>query len=352
MLLVLGAAMAVAFATAIAAARVMIMLAPRLRFLDRPGAEEHKRQTRAVPYGGGAAFLLAFAAGLGTTLVLADTDKLSLYTGATGPGQLGVIGAGVLALFAIGVVDDARAMRPAVKLALQGLVVSAVVWGADLYIDSLIGRPWLAYAVAWCWLMLITNAYNFIDHADGLSCSVALVSASVLLSGSLIGDDLALAAVWLALIAAIAGFLCWNLPPARIYLGDAGSLPLGFLIGAGTLTVTFWPSGESGSPLAVVSPLLITAVPLFDTAVVMLKRLRRRQPLLVGDRSHISHRLSRLGLSPRASLATIVALHLALSAGALQLRYQDLLPGVVVLAQCAGVLLAVILLETVRDDGH
>jgi len=265
-----------------------------------------------------------------------DSPLLPIYTGA-------------IILFLVGLADDRRPLRAWTKLLCQGAVAAGVVWWAGFRIHSLQQYPVLAYGLAWFWMVLVTNAYNLLDHADGLSGTVAAISASVLLSGSLMADDLSLAVLWLALIATLGGFLVFNLPPARIYMGDAGSLPLGFLIAAGTLSVTFWPSSEGGSPISVLSPVLITAIPLFDTAVVAVKRLRRHRPIMQGDRNHISHRLIRLGMSSRSSLATVAALQVALAAGALQLRYQELLPGIVVLAQSAGIVLAVVLLETSRD---
>jgi UDP-GlcNAc:undecaprenyl-phosphate/decaprenyl-phosphate GlcNAc-1-phosphate transferase len=237
-----------------------------------------------------------------------------------------------------------------VKLLLQGLIcLAAVTWG-DIGIDSLRHLPVISHLVAWFWLLLVTNAYNLLDHADGLSAGVALISTCVLLVGSLLSDDLSLTLLWIGLIGVLAGFLVWNLPPARIYMGDAGSLPIGFVIGCGTLSVVFWSSEEGGSPLAVLSPLLITAIPLFDTAAVVTKRLRYHKPIMQGDRNHISHRLVRLGHGPWGSLAVVLALQIALAAGALQLRNQDWMSGMVVLAQSAAIVLVVVLMETLRDD--
>jgi UDP-GlcNAc:undecaprenyl-phosphate GlcNAc-1-phosphate transferase len=225
------------------------------------------------------------------------------------------------------------------------------VWYCDLAIDSL--RPFgvVAWLAAWAWMVAVSNAYNLLDHADGLCGSIAGVSALVLFSGAVLSGDLELGRLCLVLAAAITGFLVWNWPPARIYMGDAGSMGIGFLIGAGTLSVTFWPSGVSGSPLAILSPVLITALPLFDTASVIVKRLRRHRPIMQGDRNHISHRLARLGLTPRRGLLTAIALQVALAAGALQLRSDDLLPGVVVIAQSLAIFVAVVFLETARDRG-
>lgn len=342
------AALGAAFVVAALLVGQVRRIAGRLRFLDRPGSEAHKAQARSVPYGGGIGMALAMALVLTPAFILiGGEDHVPPLLGRSTVIMPLMVGAGVL--FLLGLVDDWRPQRAWVKLAIQAVVCAGAVWAGDLDIDSLHGLPILAYGLAWCWLLLITNAYNLLDHADGLSASVALVSAGVLLIGSIGGDDLILSTVWATLMGCLAGFLVWNLPPARIYMGDSGSLPLGFLIGVGTLSVTFWPSEEGGSPLAILSPLLITAIPLFDTAVVVVKRLRRGQPLHIGDRNHISHRLSRLGVGPRASLAAVVALQISLAAGALQLRDQEWTPGLVVLAQSAAVLLAVVLLETSRD---
>lgn len=340
----------VTFLAATVAVGAAVSIARKLRFLDRPGTEAHKQHTRAVPYGGGIAMATILATCLAAVWLPLDEAVLAHGIGVRGD-VLRAIAGGALAMFLLGLADDFRPLRAGLKFLLQGTVCAVAVGVGDIGIDSLRATPWLAYGVAWFWLMLVTNAYNLLDHADGLSASVALISACVLLSGSLLSEDIALAMLWMALIATLGGFLVWNLPPARIYMGDSGALPLGFLIGMGTLSVTFWPSGEGGSPLAVLSPLLITAIPLFDTAVVVVKRLRRGKPIMLGDRNHISHRLSRLGMSSRASLATVAALQTALAAGALQLRQQELMPGLVVIAQSAGILLAVLLLETSRDDG-
>lgn len=345
MLDVLLVPMAVALVLSFICTRIALELARRLAFLDRPGAELHKQQALAVPYGGGVAMAVAIA----VALLVAPAFPVDGEPADHGP--LWPIYAGAGALLLVGLADDVRPLGPRTKLAAQALIAAAVVPLADLGIDSLKPWPWLSYGIAWAWLVLVSNAYNLLDHADGLCGSVAAVSALVLFSGAVLSGDLELGRMCLVLAAAIAGFLAWNWPPARIYMGDAGSLAIGFLIGAGTLSVTFWPSGESGSPLAILSPVLITALPLFDTASVVVKRLRRHRPIMQGDRNHISHRLARLGLTPRRGLLTAIALQVALAAGALQLRSEDLLPGVVVIAQSLAIFVAVVFLETARDRG-
>lgn len=340
----------VTLCASLVATRLAMELARRLSFLDRPGGELHKQQAAAVPYGGGLAMAVAVALGLAMVALLPPLGAIPLEGSNPKHGSLVPVYLGALALLAVGLYDDLHPLRPGVKLLCQAAIAALVVPSAGLGIDSLRAWPPLYYGAAWAWLVLVSNAYNLLDHADGLCGSVATVSALVLFSGGIMSGDLDFARWCLMLAAALVGFLAWNLPPARIYMGDAGSLPLGFLIGAGTLSVTFWPSGVSGSPLAVLSPVLITALPLFDTATVVIKRLASHRPIMLGDRNHISHRLRRLGLTPRRSLLTAIVLQAALSAGALQLRTESLLTGAVVIAQSLAIFVVVVFLETARDD--
>ncbi len=351
MLLALLVAGCIGFAAALGLTRAAMAWSARLRFLDRPGSEAHKQQARAVPYGGGPAMAVALAIALPCAW-LVFSSRPAVVDAAGDHGPLWPVFAGAIALLGLGIIDDRSPLRARPKLLLQAAVCATAVWFGDLAIDSL--RPWpiAAYGLAWVWLVVVSNAYNLLDHADGMAAGCAIVSLAVLLSGTLLAGDPALSLLWTSLIAVLAGYLWWNRPPARIYMGDAGSLPLGFLIGVGTLSVTFWPMADGGSFLALATPFLITAIPLFDTGVVVVKRLRRGRPIMQGDRNHISHRLGRLGLGPGTTLVTVIALHTALAVGALQLRTGSLAAGTLVLLQGAAVLLAVLLLETSRDHGQ
>jgi UDP-GlcNAc:undecaprenyl-phosphate GlcNAc-1-phosphate transferase len=323
---------------------VGITIAQRLRFLDQPGSEQHKQQAHAVPYGGGLAMLLALVVGFAVAAYLPLEMERDVPLR-----HWGVIALGAGGLLLVGLYDDLRHLSARFKLFAQGFIAALVVYFADLNLDSLNHWPVLSYGVAWAWLVLVSNAYNLLDHDDGLCASIAIVSAIVLVSGAFLSGDLVTARVYLLLIAALLGFLWWNRPPARVYMGDAGSLPLGYLIGVGTLSVTFWPSGESGSPLAILSPVLITALPMFDTASVVVKRWRSGQPIMRGDRNHISHRLQRLGMAPKRRLLTAIAVQISLAAGALLLRTEDLLTAIVIIAQACAIFVVVVMLETTRS---
>ncbi|MEK7414535.1 MAG: MraY family glycosyltransferase [Planctomycetota bacterium] len=337
----------VALVVSVVCCMVAIRLAARLRFTDRPGAEPHKQQGQVVPYGGGIAMAIAVV----LALVAAHYMSVTPMSATDAPKLLPIV-FGALAMVIMGAWDDARPLRPWLKLAVQAIICSAVISPADLAVDCLRGwSPALAWTMAFGWLIVVSNAYNLLDHADGLAGAVAAVSCAALAGGAIMSGDVESARLWLTLAAALAGFLVWNRPPARLYMGDSGSLAIGFLIGCGTLQTTFWPSGEGGSSLGLISPLLICFIPLFDTAAVVVKRVRRGHPIMRGDRHHISHRLARLGLSPSAVLAAVVALQIALAAASFQLRNTDWISGSVVLAQAAAIAIALVLLETARDHG-
>lgn len=320
----------------------MRVIAVRGGFTDQPGREAHKQHVQAVPYGGG----IIVALGMGAALIGAEWYSSTTNETHTSLWPL-LIGAGVLLL--IGLIDDRYPLRAGTKFVCQALVAAVVVPTSDLGIDCLRSYPVLFYGLSWAWLVLISNAYNLMDHADGLCGTLATISAIVLTIGAVLSHDASQAVLFAALAGSLLGFLLWNAPPARMYLGDAGSLPIGFLIGAGTLGVTFWPSAEGGSSLAILSPLLITALPLFDTAVVICKRLRNGKSVLVGDRNHVGHRLGRLGFSPRLSLLIVAALQMALAAGTIHLRHADSTTALIVLGQSIAILVAMIVLETIRD---
>ena len=349
-MLILGIVTGLAFFFSLVATRVAKGIAQPQAFLDQSGAEAHKQHAHTVPYGGGPAMAVAMAVAIAVGYAVAGPTPLYSPEDLD-HGSLWALPVGAVVLLGLGLVDDRKPLPARFKLLIQSLVCGVAVYWGDLSIDTL--RPWqpLAFLAAWGWLVLISNAFNLLDHADGMAASVGVISCLVLVSGALLNGDLALAKIFLALIGVLLGYLVWNFPPARIYMGDSGSLPLGFLIGCGTLSVTFWPSAASANWLAVFTPVIITAIPLFDTAAVVVKRIRRGKPLMVGDRNHISHRLNRLGLSSRATLAVVVSLQVALAGSVLQLRSGDVASGILVIFQDAAILLVVVLLETSRDRG-
>jgi UDP-GlcNAc:undecaprenyl-phosphate GlcNAc-1-phosphate transferase len=269
----LSAALPLVLPAAIVAAAAVPLrrLALRLRLLDQPGPR--KMQAGPVPYLGGAAVLLGILAG--GALHNGGAPLLAVLAGA----------------FAVGLVDDLRGLGPGPKLLAQvGLAAAVVGSGLSLRLTHLAALDAVLTAV---WLVGVANAFNLLDNVDGLCASVAAVASLGLAL-------LAPAAGWIALplAGAAAGFLVYNLPPARMYLGDAGSLTIGFASGAATVLAANTVGGAASLLLLV----LPVAVAVFDTSLVIASRTLAGRPIQVGGLDHASHRLLRAGWDLRLVL--------------------------------------------------
>ncbi len=194
------------------------------------------------------------------------------------------------------------------------------------------------------WIVGLTNAFNFLDNMDALSASVGLIASLLFVGAQVAVGSLFVPALLLVLSGALAGFLVHNRPPARLFMGDAGSNFLGFLLGTLTVTGTFTRQGFS--PFGVLAPLLVMAVPLYDTTSVILIRLREGRSPFQADRRHFSHRLVDRGLTPGRAVATIDLVTLAAGLGALLLhRLESLWEAAVVAGQTVCLLGVVAILE-------
>jgi UDP-GlcNAc:undecaprenyl-phosphate GlcNAc-1-phosphate transferase len=208
--------------------------------------------------------------------------------------------AGTLGAFTLGVVDDVRGLRPTSKLVGQILIGSALALGGVRV--GLITYAPLAFIATLLWVVLIMNAVNLSDNMDGLAAGIVAIGAFVLVLMSLGGVS------WSAVLAAATagaclGFLAHNVAPARVYMGDAGSLPLGFILAALTLVLSNQAASNVG--LAILAPLLVLGLPIFDTTLVTVVRRLEGRPVSQGGRDHTSHRLAMLGLSERWTVAVL-----------------------------------------------
>ena len=211
--------------------------------------------------------------------------------------------------FALGLLDDFRSLSPSTKLAGQVIVASVLVVGG-VRVEIIPFAP-LAFIATVFWVVAIMNAINLSDNMDGLAAGVAAIGAIALGITSLPKDPIA-AYVAGATAGAALGFLAHNFHPARIFMGDAGSLLLGFLLAAAALLHT--TPGATNLGLAVFAPLAVLALPIFDSALVTASRRFAGRPVNRGGRDHTSHRLAALGLSDRAAVAFLWVVA-ALSAG-------------------------------------
>jgi UDP-GlcNAc:undecaprenyl-phosphate GlcNAc-1-phosphate transferase len=253
---------------------------------------------------------------------------------------------GSLVLFVLGLVDDAKGLGPRVKLLTQ-IVVSVGVAASGIRLSTFLdvhpGGAVVQILVTVAWFVVVTNSLNLLDNMDGLAAGVAATAAAAFGIIALLTGQLFIALALFTLLGGALGFLAFNRPPASIFMGDAGSLTLGWHLAVLTTLFTFYEQGRSLAIYFV--PLLILAVPLYDTASVILIRLRLKKPLMVGDTNHFSHRLVALGLSRRAAVGLIVLLTAITGASAILLYSVEPKWSPLVFLQTAAVLALVATLE-------
>ena len=266
----------------------------------------------------------------------------------------GILGGATL-LAVVGLIDDFRCLPWQPRLAVQLLVALGLVL-AGVRATFFLPWPWIGDVATVLWILVLVNAFNFLDNMDGLSPGIALVAASlfavVLLTGTSRPHWL-VAGVLLVLAGSLAGFLCHNWPPAKIFLGDAGSYFIGLLLAALTVVGTFYEGSQGHGRHVILAPLFILAIPLYDFTSVMLIRLGRGHSPFQADKNHFSHRLVELGLSRRNTVLTIhLATLLTGLGGVLLYRVADWTAAILILVLIACVLGIIAILEMVGRRTH
>ena len=291
-----AAAALVAAATTPIAARI----AHALGAIDKPN-ERKVNLRQNIPLLGGIAVALGFFVGLSITILL--TGDQQEFRGHL-EGQL----LGSLLLLGLGVVDDRRALSARTKLPFQ-IVAAAVAIFYGFRIDHLTDpvslNVWkfpepLVWIVTGLWIVGITNAMNFMDGLDGLAAGIGAIIGATLTFIAWQADQLLGVMIGMAFLGAVLGFLPWNFPPAKIFLGDTGALFIGF-----NLSLLALEGYRKLSLLTFVVPLLALAVPLMDAALSIYRRLRRGGPIMAPDRQHMHHRLLESEGSHRPAVLSI-----------------------------------------------
>lgn len=350
----------------------VIRLAERLGAMDRPGGR--KTHSRPMPRIGGVSVFAGFVAGMATASflsgVLLDPPRVEVY-------WQGLVIASTV-MFLVGLIDDLTDLSYRIKFAAQ-FACAGYVWFCGFRIEILtnLGNPlgqsvdlgWLSLPITVLWIVGITNAVNLIDGLDGLAAGTALITT---IAVGVIGfrmNSLGVTAACVALAGSLMGFLRYNFNPARIFLGDSGSMFLGFVLAV----ISARGSQKLPTTVIVLVPLLLLALPLLDTSMAVARRLywlgahtrtsphrlrylvRHIDALFSPDRDHIHHRLIDLGLSHRAAVLALYGVGLASATVAFVLTFVKsreigfLLLGVLVGSMAA--LLAVLYLRMRRGQG-
>ena len=271
---------------------VMRKVAITNEIYDNPNSA-HKTHKEPVPYLGGVAIII------GVVLV---SYGVAIADGFTGKNYLLMTSvlAPAIVLGGIGLWDDMRNLRPAPRLAIQTVAGLFTAW--ILISQNTVGTPTestiLDVLITSIWIVGICNSINFFDNLDGGAAGTVAVTSIALFVLGFQGQQFLIAALSAVTAGATIGFLLWNKSPARIYMGDAGALFLGILIA--TLTIRLQPDTEvMWTSLA--TPVLLLAVPILDTCVAVLSRIKRGISPLQGGHDHLSHRLVRGGMSRKSA---------------------------------------------------
>jgi len=334
----------------------------RLGAFDSPPLPgQIKAAHRKVPNTGGIGIFVGVAlpmlAGLLAVPIapsLADTLPEALVPHLPGMHERLGMGAALLGslilLHVMGLVDDRRPLGPFVKLVVMAVPAVVLAWFFDTrlltLLDAHVGGSWASILITVVWFVAVTNAFNFIDNMDGLAAGVAAVASACLLATTLIGGQWFVAAVLALTLGASLGFLVFNFPPARIFMGDSGSLVLGFLLAFLTVRATYLHDGSTTPPAhAVFTPVVILAVPLYDLVSVVIIRLSQGKSPFVGDLQHFSHRLVKRGLSRRAAVVVIWGFTLVIGISGIFLPSLQTWQAVLVGVQTALVLTVIAIFE-------
>ena len=280
-------------------------VATRLGIVDHPN-DERKRHRGAIPRVGGPTLLLAVVAGLVAAALVPTSTGAALV--ADGGKLLALVVLSLVAML-IGLLDDLTTLRPWQKLALQ-ILLAAGAWAAGFRVlerwspeGEITALGVLSLPVTIVWIVGITNAFNLIDGADGLAAGAALFSTSALLIASLVQQQPATTIVLAALAGATLGFLRFNFFPASVFLGDSGSLLLGFALSL----IAIDGAHKSSTAFAVAVPVVALGLPVLDTMMSVLRRAIAGVHIFQADRHHVHHMLMDRGLSPRDAVVILYA---------------------------------------------
>jgi len=303
------AALAVSFATSLALVPLVRWLSFRVGRVSMPRKDRwHSRPTPAL---GGVGMFVAF--GISMLVMILIRGDWTIYQT-----RWSMIISAVL-MFALGLYDDFKTIKPPTKLIGQLLAATIVIFWGDTRIDFF---PWpiANILLTYFWLIGITNAINLLDNMDGLAGGIALIASGMLAYFFWKSDQLVLLQLTLTLSGAILGFLVFNFPPARIFMGDSGSMFLGFLMAA----LAIARQTQASNVFAALGvPTLLLLLPILDTSLVAITRMLRGQSPIQGGTDHTSHRLIAFGLSERQAILVLYSVALVSGVAAASIEALD-----------------------------
>jgi len=330
-------------------------LATSVGFVAHPVTERYHK--KSVPLGGGIAifvtlliFILPATAAIkflpGPLDSLARTANINLSDFSGKINQLVIILLSTFVLFVLGLWDDKSHLGPFIKLVIQLAVAIAAATFGEVRVEFFIENRMITTVLSAFWIVLIINAFNFLDNMDGAAAGIAAIVSGILFTAAAISGQVFVGGLVLVFIGALLGFLVFNFPPAKIFMGDAGSLVVGFFVALFTLRTTYYHEAQSGQWYAVFLPLVVMAVPLYDFISVTVLRLSQSKSPFMGDTQHFSHRLKKHGLTDTQTVLTLYLATLCTGLGATFLYQVDLVGVILIFIQTVMVLAIIAIFET------
>jgi len=318
----------VAFLVSVLTTPAMRWIALKYGIVDQPG--HRKVHRKPIAYLGGVAIFLGFF----VSMVMFGTDS-----------QVTTILIGALAVVVLGVIDDIYMMPATIKLGGQiAIAVGTYMGGVSIsYLThpfgGIVQMGWLEFPITVLWIVSMMNTVNLIDGLDGLAGGVSAISAMAVTIIAVQTGQWPAAVLSVAMVGAALGFLKYNFAPASIFMGDAGSMFLGYVLAAVTIIGVL----KSVFTISVAVPIIALAIPIFDTAFAIVRRLRNGQPVFSPDKEHFHHQLLAAGLSAKQAVILIYTASFLLGLAAIALGFFEGISAIIFL-----IVTAVIMIGTVR----
>ena len=333
-------------------------IASKSGFMDVPAAN-HKGHRKATPLLGGAAIFCGWLGCLACGTAAACLHWVPKFSGTVEghiPGMLVsrtqmlyIVAAGLLAVL-LGLWDDRWAMAAKWKFLGQFVVALIAVLGGQVRVNLFICDPAVTCAISVFWLMLLMNSINFFDNMDGLAVGTIAIAMGFFTCFAALNQQFFVAVLAAMTCGCACGFWVYNAAPASIFMGDSGSHFLGYLAAVISARVTYFTHDGERSKLTLLIPLFILALPLFDTAMVVLIRTLNKKPFWIGDHNHISHRFVRMGLSRPRAVLLVHLLALCIGMGMLPVYWGDAQTAAVMVAQASLMLLIITVLQLALSE--
>ncbi len=335
----------------------LMRLARKWHVVDHPG--ERKIHNVPKPLMGGVGIVISFFFAVGSNIVVVYIFSsaawfqlhfpmiVSLFPllQSVLPKLMLILGGGIL-IHILGLVDDI--LKGKLSYRLKFLVQFVIIFLVVLFGIRISFMPieWLDIAVTVIWIIGITNSFNLLDNMDGLAGGISFICAGLLFTVAVLQGQVFFAFILSALMGSCLGLLLYNFYPSKLFMGDSGSLFLGYMFGVLTATGSYVVE-ESVSHIPVIMPILILSIPLYDTFSVVFIRWRERRPLFIGDKKHFSHRLVELGMSHSRAVVFIYLVCFCVGVIAILLPYISVAGSILILIQAVTIYVLITILIVV-----